>query len=569
MTFLPQSNNRSSLPPSLLAILFIGLVLRIWGIQFGLPDLYHADEPIVVNHALAYGTGDFNPHFFKIPPLVSYFLFLVYGLYYVLARTAGWIHGTNEFASLFFSHPASFYLLARLVFGALLGTAAVFLLFRLAERIYSRQTGLLASWFFATAFLAVRDAHYIYADIPLLFVLVALFFILLKIAERGGNKDYLCFGIWLGIAVATKYNGVFILAPFLAAHFLRRGFKLSSFFDFKPASSALVSILVFALLNPFGALDPRSFFRELFGQGRAEGWVGLTHHLTYSLAGGLGIPLLALSCLGFFGLRDAPKKEPWLLASFVAVYYLVLCFFSQHYDRYVLPLLPFLCIFAGAALVRFKKQLKISESALWLIAVLIVSPSLAKVYLSDQLFMRKDIRTVAREWVESSVPEGTKIALDVPFFMPRLKPSLEQMAEKKKEALSENPADRAKAKRIDWMTEAIKKNQRSNYELYFLSKEEDQTGFLFARPKVPYDISQLKRMGIQYVVVTKINQEREAQFFEQLQGNADLVARFTPYRNPHRKWAIDPEPLTGGPFLWSELVARERNGQIIEVYKLN
>jgi len=34
------------------------------------------------------------------------------------------------------------------------------------------------------------------------------------------------------------------------------------------------------------------------------------------------------------------------------------------------------------------------------------------------------------------------------------------------------------------------------------------------------------------------------------------------------EWPVDIQPLTGGPFLWKELVSRQRNGQIIELYKL-
>ena len=59
----------------LLLILAFAFFLRIWGVHFGLPYAYHADEPIVIHHALAYGSGDLNPHFFNIPPLVSYLLF--------------------------------------------------------------------------------------------------------------------------------------------------------------------------------------------------------------------------------------------------------------------------------------------------------------------------------------------------------------------------------------------------------------------------------------------------------------------------------------------------------------
>ncbi len=53
-------------------ILVLGFMIRLYGVKFGLPGLYHADETIVVNHALAYGTGDLNPHFFRIPSIPLY-----------------------------------------------------------------------------------------------------------------------------------------------------------------------------------------------------------------------------------------------------------------------------------------------------------------------------------------------------------------------------------------------------------------------------------------------------------------------------------------------------------------
>ena len=86
----------------MLGILALGLALRLAGVSFGLPHLYHADEPIVVNHALAYGTGDFHPHFFKIPPLVSYLLFLFYGLSYLVGKGIGLFQNVGDFELLFF-----------------------------------------------------------------------------------------------------------------------------------------------------------------------------------------------------------------------------------------------------------------------------------------------------------------------------------------------------------------------------------------------------------------------------------------------------------------------------------
>ncbi|MEI7751669.1 MAG: phospholipid carrier-dependent glycosyltransferase, partial [Candidatus Omnitrophota bacterium] len=168
----------------LFGILVLALFLRLWGVQFGLPFLYHADEPIVVNHALAFGMGDLNPHFFKIPPFTSYLLFVCYGIYCVAGWAAGLFHSVRDFEQLFYFDPSSFYLIARLVFGVILGTLSVYFLFRLVKRLGDIRTALWASFFLAVNFLHVRDSHYVYADIPLLLVLLLGFMVIFRVSEK-------------------------------------------------------------------------------------------------------------------------------------------------------------------------------------------------------------------------------------------------------------------------------------------------------------------------------------------------------------------------------------------------
>ena len=139
-------------------VLLLAFVIRYLGVSFGLPHLYHADEPIVVNHALAYGTGDLNPHFFNIPPLVSYLLFVCYGIYYLAGHLIGWFPNTRDFEILFYFDPTSFYLIARVIFGTMLGTLSVFLLHRLARRLGNERMALLAAVFLAVNFLHARDS---------------------------------------------------------------------------------------------------------------------------------------------------------------------------------------------------------------------------------------------------------------------------------------------------------------------------------------------------------------------------------------------------------------------------
>ena len=53
----------------------MALTLRVWGIGFGLPLLYHPDEPAYVLQALAVGRGLPDGLTFANPPLFKYLRF--------------------------------------------------------------------------------------------------------------------------------------------------------------------------------------------------------------------------------------------------------------------------------------------------------------------------------------------------------------------------------------------------------------------------------------------------------------------------------------------------------------
>jgi len=550
---------------ALFLILLMAFALRVWGISFGLPDLFHADEPIVVNHALAYGTGDLNPHFFKIPPLTSYVLFGCFGLYFLIARLTGAIQGIGDFENLFLSDPSSFYLIGRLTLGALLGTLTVYVFFRLLKRFFSTAHAFLGALLLAVNFLHVRDSHFIYADIPLLLALLAAFFSIRKVLERGSSRDYAVFGIWMGVCVAVKYNGVFIFVPFLAAHFLRNRFRFSSVFSPGLFVGGAVSVAVFFILNPFGLLDGGHFFNELFKQSGAEGFTGFTHHLTYSLVGAVGIPLLVLGVGGIVVsvFRREPKRV--IFVSFLLAYYAVIVFFGQPYDRYVFPMIPFFIFFAADALLDLKSFFRLKGPAFSLLICFSVAVPFTKSFLCDRILAESDIRTISKKWVEANLAPGTRIALDVPFFMPRLKLSVEQLEGKKQQAFQSGSS--VQVRRIEKMITLAGREAGPRYELYYLGDEKKEGSF-FTSSRIAYEVQALRDKGIEYVVVARINPGFHPAFYDFLAQSATLVARFSPYKDLPRIWPVDVQPLTGAPFLLKDLLARRTNGQIIEIYRL-
>ncbi len=114
-----------------LALCAAGLLLRVIGLDFGLPFIHDPDEPDVVGRAWQMvTTGDLNPRWFGHPgtPVMSAFAAVFQG-YSALAfpdLAAG--------STAFLTEPSRFYLLARVVVLLLAGGTLV-LTWQLARRV--------------------------------------------------------------------------------------------------------------------------------------------------------------------------------------------------------------------------------------------------------------------------------------------------------------------------------------------------------------------------------------------------------------------------------------------------
>ena len=112
---------RKHLTPGLLALIGIlagALALRLYGLEHGLPFIYHSDESQhFTRYAVAMFDGDLNPQYFQNPTTFTYLVYLALKL-----------HGFDDIASQYLADPSEIYETARLVAVALalLGVAAVY-----------------------------------------------------------------------------------------------------------------------------------------------------------------------------------------------------------------------------------------------------------------------------------------------------------------------------------------------------------------------------------------------------------------------------------------------------------
>jgi hypothetical protein len=147
--------------PLLLLILFVAAIARYWAINF---ECCRPDEEGVVRIALGFFSGDLNPHYFNWPTFYMYVVFGFYALYFMVGRLFGYYSSSVVPIEAFNSDPTNFFLITRVI-SAFLGTATVFIVYKIAERLFDRKTALISSLFLSLAYLHVRDSHFGVTDL--------------------------------------------------------------------------------------------------------------------------------------------------------------------------------------------------------------------------------------------------------------------------------------------------------------------------------------------------------------------------------------------------------------------
>ena len=182
-----------------------------------------------------------------------------------------------------------------------LGTASVPLVFLIGRRLFSTRAGLLASGFLAIAFLHVRDSHFGVTDVPMTFMVLLAFLVIVSMPmDRAPWWMAALAAVVCGLATSTKYNAALIIAPLLIAVWQRNGDRWMYVIDrgrFRrrlPRRHAVRTDCAPEVLRR----SRRDCSRILSGGHAIDEGVGWIHHLTFSLRYGLGLPLLLTALAG-------------------------------------------------------------------------------------------------------------------------------------------------------------------------------------------------------------------------------------------------------------------------------
>jgi len=415
-------------------IFSIAFIMRVWGSQFALPVLYNVDEAQMVSAAVRFGTGDLNPHSFIYPSLFKYVLFVAYGIYFIGGSVLGKFSSLIEFRYLYFNDPSVFYHIGRII-SALAGSLTVLAVYFLGKKTYSKKVGFIAAIFFSFGSLHLLYSQVALSDVTMVFFATLSLYFMIRVSRERYVKNYVLAGIFGGLAISTKYNGVFLLIPLFVAHFFgifgdrnRLGPVKQLQID-KLALGYLFVVVFFFVGTPFALLDFRTFLQDLHFQS-----VVITHSCdsiwaffssSASYISKLFLPhtlnwdtnyVGMLAVIGIIFAFFRHTKDDFILLSFVLVHFVFftyktsVAFVKSHY---MLPIFPFVYVLVARLIVegieKIKFDVKKRNYVIAFVVCLFVWPSMRYNVLYHNAKSRKDTTTLAREWIEDNVPPNSKI----------------------------------------------------------------------------------------------------------------------------------------------------------------
>ncbi len=410
------------------------LLLRLWGIGFGLPQAYHIDEHFYYPFAWSMGQGQL------VLPDQAHGPSLYLGLLLIgqKAMQLGFFPQLSnaDFGALRDTNPWPYLLSARII-SALLGALTIPIVYLLARRYRGQGVGLVAAALMTVLFFHVRDSHFGVPDTLTTLFAAATVWLSLRAFQTRQSRDLLGAGLFAGLATGAKYTTVVVtvavvVAALWAGTSWRQRMKLLSV-----AALGVVAGFIIGypnlLLNPAVFVKDISFLFARVGEG-FEGWriVPDNSAVFYldTLVGSTGIAAVTLTGIGLIAALVRHRAEDLILISFPLTYLVVMSLSQGHFGRYLLPVLPLTTTLIADTgwrvlprLIRRRQNpfaVKAAQPIGLAVLLLVFVPNLLNSLRLDWVLSQADTRTLAKRWIESNIEAGSRIAVEWPYHTPPL-----------------------------------------------------------------------------------------------------------------------------------------------------
>ena len=558
------------------ALALVGLGLRLYGIQYGLPSVYNPDEVAILARALTFAKGTLNPQNFVYPTFYFYVLFGWVGAYLLFVWLTGGVASVAALQQLYFTDPTGIYTAGR-VLGAVLGALCIPAVYLLGRRLFDVRVGIAAALFLAVAPLAVRDAHYIKHDIPATLAVIAASVAIARVwpsaASGRARNDVLGAGALCGVAFSTHYYCIFLALPLTWAVIMRwrpAGVRIVLRHLF---SAGLASAVLFFALSPFLLVEPLRAWRDITANReivmdravQAGAFAPAQRYFEMLWTDSLGRAIVALGAAGAgWMLVRAPARAVLVLAFPVSFF----AFITNTYpaSRYLNPILPFVAVLAGWTLWRLAATFNAPAAAFWTAVAVLAVPGIRDSVRTGRFFRTADTRALAEDFIERTVQPGATILVQPYSVM--LTPTRDSLIE----AFTRNLGSAAAASTKFQIQLGLDPYPAPAYRLIWLGRGGLDTDKIYVDARElqqPGGAGRLRELGVKYVILKRpLGGGEEAQVAAVLAQEGSIVATWQPYRTH----LPEAERRRIEPFLHNTDArvhdGLERPGPILELWQL-
>lgn len=428
---------------SLAIILTAGAILRLVGIQYGLPLWVVSDEPSSIFGALkmlelrtllpVLHQQEFL-HVLYYTPYLS-FLYLPSFVVLIVIKWLFFAGDAVQFRANLIMNVDSFFLIAR-VYSALLGVATIWLVYSMAQNLFKKHAIAIATALFMTfSFLSVNFSHWARHWTPVT-ALFAFAMYVLSHPDWSVPKRYIFLALTAGIGIGINLQVGFVLIYAFLWVFLVDKLRI---IQIVKSRWFWQSIMIFFVGSVVAYLIwPNGF-----------GFLGLLKNVAPAAVSNKSISGFFLSY--WFYILSFIKAEPVLLAAFIAgsialfrharsivgvvwsfiIFYIATFFFVfSTTDRFILVVYPLVAMVAGYGLATVygwiaARNTRIARVIYVTVVVFLIIP----VARFDYLLYKNDTRVQAIDWTEANIPAGSKVVVFAPLM--RLSTTAEALREQK------------------------------------------------------------------------------------------------------------------------------------------
>jgi len=391
-------------------ILLCGLALRLYHIDFGLPHSFYADEPEFAEPAIKY-TYEIrniikNNDYYKLFPIS-----FVYGTFTAYLFTLATM-AFSKFSNLLgvgFDKTTLYVFMRSLnaVLSLLVVLSAALLSFKISRKRLVFFTVLILG---ALNWKLIVHAHYLNADITQTILLMLSYLLLFYYYKQGpDNKFTVLTGIFFGLAFGTKITALMSLPLFYYVFCQKKDYVGALGFS-------LVAGIAFMISNPFSLILSERFSLRILEMLTHEGGlvfdsVDLTFYKYFLALGFITTPLVLLtSVLGAFKSMRSKEEHPFhfFLIGNVIIYLLFFTLQSRRVDRWLLPILPIVLIYAGIGVDLLFEKVKNKVVLVFTLLLLASSYLYFPVLLLVQ-FQRYTPKAAAYLWMRDNLNQTKKV----------------------------------------------------------------------------------------------------------------------------------------------------------------